>query len=1033
MDSRAKIYSAFQEWAVSVYKRSVVFHLLQTLECIDHFLLETGRKKCGLLELPKEEMNRTLDGLNDNKVFKFRNSSAMPWLGKLSKAVNEFVASRHSAGELMASGTVIIYPDVEKGDTREKQVDVRSPENIPQINPPNAPLAPELLPLESETTKKSEPAEESPAEKAFRNVFEKCLIKMDDRIISKEAISQSFLSFLTKTSQKDKHNIGISLHTGSIIFDALAVVWAAIASLLANETNPDEIVRSLRPDDLVIYRGSRYRFKKITVIDSVEYAELVQDDKYNTRTKVHMSRWSHIIPYQGKSTRLDGRGVRGQGKQKKLFYTKVLDMEEQDIPSITDTSTVFVMSREKADRLVEGISITFEDETISLLDLITASYFTDGDEYHYGGNTGKNEPVLKFTTKVSTGRSLLLKRGGNHHTGLFVCDDDILQKSETELPELLHRQSLQYVFVLTNIGSEMGEVLVNHYEEAALFACTRDFLLSQSLTVQEKNEYTAEFMSRANAIVDHELGYRTVPSHIDWNTFCDFRRRMHFIKNADFQSEDKKEFMINAWSLFNMFQTLVFPLYQLENMIKLGQLTIESPVKRMDKLKKKVTSFPAVMQAAMTEVLQVLEDFYSYLYLHSDKHSGKAGILERLVRTYSTKRVCIVVPKAYYATVLYSSGIQKRMEFPENLTIVTANGFDKQKMYDVVIVVGEFKGKRFDAFRCMAATKVISLLYPVEENLWHMHKKQASGIEELYNKRSFLHVDVEDAVADMRLYGGASEEEVLELEQLDMEVASYIEQMQAQLPILPGNPTGSSATAREIEIAAIVSFDTGEKAFLTPFYEACVYDERKGEIKEKTIKDDDLNEGDYIVFTRNDNEMHDIVDDILKMLLNTGRLNEREHLDYAKAMAWKTRLRSYMQSQGLKPGDIASGMKQNGVDITPQTIRIWIDMDAHTVGPRKQEAIREIGRITGDDEMAQQPEITMESCRRIRQRRRKILDVIERAIKNKLSGKSSATNDLIEREIYARIDSQADVLKIESFVRTNKSVPSPYVNRPVSL
>lgn len=40
--------------------------------------------------------------------------------------------------------------------------------------------------------------------------------------------------------------------------------------------------------------------------------------------------------------------------------------------------------------------------------MVTASYFTEEDEYRYGGNAGKNEPTLKFTAKVSAARPITL-------------------------------------------------------------------------------------------------------------------------------------------------------------------------------------------------------------------------------------------------------------------------------------------------------------------------------------------------------------------------------------------------------------------------------------------------------------------------------------------------------------------------------------------------------------------------------------------------------------------------------------------------
>lgn len=83
--------------------------------------------------------------------------------------------------------------------------------------------------------------------------------------------------------------------------------------------------------------------------------------------------------------------------------------------------------------------------------------------------------------------------------------------------------------------------------------------------------------------------------------------------------------------------------------------------------------------------------------------------------------------------------------------------------------------------------------------------------------------------------------------------------------------------------------------------------------------------------------------------------------------------------------------------------------------------------------MATHPEAIMEACRTVRQRRRKILDVIEQSIRNKLCGKVSNSSDPIEQEIYSRIDSQADILKVESFMPMKKTMLTAFVNRPINL
>ena len=1072
MGNERNMYTVFRDWIYSACKRSVAIQLCKTLDQVDWFLHETRTIKSCFLELMPDDMLRCIGDLNRNRVFKFRNREAMPWLGKLSNALSDFAVSEEYTKALAEFGIIPIQLE-RRGDTTYAQDAAPVGANVaePSVQAEKQVIEASISieePLDVSLQDMEEAGilqEERPEEKAVRSILEKCVIKLNGATISREAISQSFLSYLSDVSTQHEHNVGITLHTGTIIFDALAVLWAAVSSMLANETSPEELVRSLRAgEDLVTYgKMGRCRFEGIVDKFGMLNAKLVQDDRYQNTYYVPSTMWSRITPYQGKSKRLDGRGSKSQGTKRKKFYTDVLNIRESNIPSITDTSTVFVMPREKADMLVRGLSICHNRDTFNLLDLVTASWYTDNDEYNYSGNAGKNEPVLKFTGRVSTGRKLLLKRGGNNNVGLFVCDDDELRRGESELPELFNRKALQYVHVLADIDMEQGEKLVADNETAEVFACTKDFLLSCPLQIQEDNPYTQVFSKQVDAILDHEISSVIVSGFLDWKTWRDFRQALFNMKDSDYESQEKNDFIVDAWSLFNLFQTAAFPMQLLENMIENGRVTIGSPKERIRALSDLLYSFPDDLKNNALYVVETLDNVYQLLleqddelvYPTSKQHaigiresynqqrktevlyrlfypSGKAENLIRFILERVDKRVCVVVPKRYYETVMRESGLPWLMLNPDNLTITTANQFDSGEMYDTIIVVGEFRGKRFDNFRCMSAREVISILYDCEQNQYRVRRKQSRQMNRILNERSFVHVNM-DETGETSWQDGATEEELQQLDHMSVELDSYIDQLAMTLPSIPGYSRGAEAGTREAEIAAIATFDTGEKAFFTPFYKACVFDEANGKVDEKRISDFDLSEGDMVVFTRNDDEMHDIVDEIMRMLIESGRLKESEHVAYGLSRVWKNKLRMYMKLSGMKPGFVAKRMTDNGVSITSQTIRIWIDPDAHTVGPRDPECIRQIGIIVGDNGMAEHPEETMEACRIIRQRRRRILDVIEKSIHNKLSGKANKTSDPIEQEIYSRIDSQADILRVESFVRMKKTMLATFVNKPVSL
>ena len=1011
--------SLFREWITETSKRSAVLPLWQAYENASLFLRETYLVRGDLFSLPTDVAVRNLSSLSANRMFKFRYRESVPWMDKLVRVFTAFMAEHPDNPEYVAPSRTVI--ELEPRHDRQETKEI-----------PGSP-AHGMLSLDDDSDP-AEQAAEAPAEKAVRNVIDNCVIQLDGMTISKEAISQSVLSFFSEVSIKDSHNVGILLHTGSLIFDALAVLWAAIASLLANATDPEEIVRSLQPGDLVIFKGrEKACFEGIETADGNERAVLVFNKAKKERSRVLKNQWSQIMPYQGSSKEIGRRSSKRLDEPRIHFYKYVLGYHESEIPSVTDTSAVFVMPREKADRIVKSLTLTYGNRTISLLDLVTASYYTDANEYQYGGNPGRNEPVIKIASRISTARMLVLNRSGNRTAGMFVCDDEVLGRSITELPELIERRTLPYVFVCAAIDNETVRSLISTYEDASLLVFTRDFLLSCPLRLQCVNEYTKNLSIQMDTILDHEVRYEEVIGFADWHMASKLRSNMFFLKDSEYRSEEKDNFVISAWSLFNLFQTAIFPISVLEDQIKLGNIpsSLGLPSERIQQLRETVLLLPEYLRERADSIVDVLDNYYHYLT--NTITQGKYKTLTRLLAQYQSKDICIIVPKAYYERALMADRTIRYLIPCVNLTVITANRFDRTKHYDVIIAAGLFRGSHFDCFRCMSAPTVISLLYESEKYSWYAQRKEAVRFIDTCNRRSFIEVQSDDLLNDEMLPDSATEDDILEETKTEIAIDEYISNLQTRLPSLALAGSGSSSTAQSVEIAAIVCFDTGERAFLTPYYEACVYNESKETVREVHVHDEDISEGDFIVFTRNDSEMHDIVDDVLKRLIEAEKLAPEEKEHYTRSKVWKKKLMMYSVLAKLKPRDIAEMMTKGGAPIQEQTIRYWIDPEDHTVGPKKIESIREIGRIVHDEQMIHHPEIIMESCKRIRQRRGKILSVIGDIIKNRLSGRTTVPTDPQVREIFDRIQSQADVLRVESFSRTSREVPATFVNRPVSI
>ena len=308
----------------------------------------------------------------------------------------------------------------------------------------------------------------------MRGVFGKCEILLEGNVFSHEELIKSYIEFLSSTYEEKEHNIGVILHTGSACFDAMLLTYAAISNLLENEFDVEEFILSLSMGDLVLYqppkaKAGRFEFEGFNAPSGYD-GEYVQLKAENECRYVPRKRWNLISPYYGNSERLDGRGLRKKTNVRASFFQEVLGLSEEKVPNIIETSTIIVMTRERANYLIENLRIRFGEKELGLLDLVTASYFTEGEEYPYGGNTGKTEPVIKFTSKVAVARQLLRSRNGNRHLGVIICGEETIFRSETELPELISRKALQYVYISTGIDSECAIDLVKEHNSAEVFA-----------------------------------------------------------------------------------------------------------------------------------------------------------------------------------------------------------------------------------------------------------------------------------------------------------------------------------------------------------------------------------------------------------------------------------------------------------------------------------------------------------------------------------------------------------------------------------
>lgn len=209
-----------------------------------------------------------------------------------------------------------------------------------------------------------------------------------------------------------------------------------------------------------------------------------------------------------------------------------------------------------------------------------------------------------------------------------------------------------------------------------------------------------------------------------------------------------------------------------------------------------------------------------------------------------------------------------------------------------------------------------------------------------------------------------------------------------------------------------------------------VLDEADNSVKEVVASD--LSEGDVIVFTRSTSKTRDIVEEILRDMINNKLVPPEIEKAYYKSREWKKTLIDYMKQTGSSAKAIADEMISNGVSVQEITIRGWLDEESHTVRPQKLDSIQQIALIAGNDELFDSAEVCFDAGGQIYKIRRRILKAIGQAILGEVTGNSNAT-DSMTATVADRIKDAAVTLQIETITFVDDEVPVNTINRPITI
>ncbi|HCX49819.1 MAG TPA: hypothetical protein DG757_12475, partial [Bacillus sp. (in: Bacteria)] len=734
----------------------------------------------------------------------------------------------------------------------------------------------------------------------FFNKFE---IYFEGEIISRELLLEAYSKFISNIMSKDEHAQGVILHTGSICFDIVTITYSILACIYHDETVPSDIISSLNPEDLIIYDRSRAVFKGF---DEKGYAKIYQEVKNNgylssLNSTISPVNFHKIKPYMGNAKRLDGRGLRSSSSDRSKFINNIFAKPLKEISGITKKSFIILIDRKTADSLVRGLEFRYFDsnKSIKLTQLVTASYFTEGEEYRYAGNAGKSDSVLKFMSRSSIAREMILEDEDENVLGLLILSKELFDTGKSELISLVNRKSLKYPIVSYNIEQDDFKGLIHEFESSHLFACTEELLLGNYIEKLQQNHIMGDFNKRIHNTLYKKIHTRVIQTEIKWNIF-DIKKAIRSIKENP-QNEKTEQFVVYSYSLINLFSTAIFPLEMLENMINENRLSIQSPSEILEFLKNSISEAKGMVAEKMKYVCKELSNIYNSIYWDNLKYEK---LIETFIYSNKNKSRAIIVPKAYYRDV-FSELLFNRTKRSYDCTILTPAKFDNSTFFDEILVVGQPFGKKFDLFRSNSSLVYTVYLYEFEESNFKYQQQKFNKLVDSYNKRMGIMTNNDSFETDNFL---SFKDQVEEERKIDLDISYFIEEISIKTSLRAVEEYKNLQNDVILsDISRIAKCTTGETLFLTKHYIPYVIDYDKEILEEGDVSK--LLAGDTLIFTKNNNESQDLVEIILSHICEQDTENARIlKREYEKSKYWKHVLKKYMEQNNLSFKDVSIQM-----------------------------------------------------------------------------------------------------------------------------
>ena len=857
----------------------------------------------------------------------------------------------------------------------------------------------------------------------IERVINECEIRYHGELISREAILRDFACEIERLATTKGHSIGIMLHTGSKLFTVAAMIVASVLCISSNNIGTEEIVESLCIGDNVIIdnkRRAKYLGRKEIGLSGKkkEYYSFEVENKSVNSYPVECIADFRIVPYQGESQKLSGVGVRKTSFSDRLkFISYIWDSDEKDVSSLITKSFIFLTGKVDAADIYGNTTIKINNNVHRLLDIVTASYFTENKEYKLGPNVGKEIPVLMIYSDIQEARKALIddSAGENRIAGLFAIGDEYLKNGAEKL---LSRQSTSAAYYSGKLDYSYSSSYANFADNAEFWSLPVDCYTT--CAEYPRSKLLKEFKLGARALNGDLISKVSVPDGISTESYRKIQNSCRWLKE---NAHDAEEFIVQCFSFTNLLVSSIFPLFYLDeamNDIELGR--IDSTVNKIERIRILSEKFQGKAKEKAVEIINALSIERKRIYNENPKGAELVKILSGRNRPQA-----IIVPKAYYGHVL-KKWIGDSVVFAGVQTGVQIITVAEARHSDMILDSTLFACAGFGTTNpqnLLISPERRMLIYDCECVKAKLQEKSF-----LKEKKSVLSLigqtDLEiDALVEECPISEEEKNEIDTEKMITEMLFSSVDRASSRFSA-DGMYPGAKA-----EIFRIVIFSGGDyAAYFTK--RSSVYRVHNGKVEDIDVSE--IAEGDILLFANND-EGRDLFKVFMKNLIEESpeARNEFEEA-YNTSLQWRGALNRHIKLHG-GVDEFVRKLKEYNIERDPVTIRLWADEDSHIIGPSSSEAEKiftAIGNIVGNTDIITNAKKISDACSTVRLLRIKMLDAVKKIVINKFNG-----NDIgaLFAPLAQNIGKLAIMMQVERVkdIKTVIEMPAYRVNRPIEI